>query len=218
MFQNTQDTIHIFMHESQKANETNFNNYWIVGLCILLILFLLSFKSVRNFIRNIKPKEFNIELGGLGISGNLEYYSEDQELAWKIYVELVTRVSANKLEDGTGILREALNSLYTVFGVLRIILRDAGPLFAKPPKKDIDYTIATLLLVIMNEKLRPFLSKWHPLLQEYEHQKPQHLSQFDHEQNWKPQNEKFREELSSLQQGLNQYIITLKGIAQGKNK
>lgn len=67
-------------------------------------------------------------------------------------------------------------------------------------------------LVIQLEGLRPFLTKWHPLLQTWEVQRSPHLSPKDHERNWSEE-PKLRAELESLRKDLEQYANALATIA-----
>ena len=62
--------------------------------------------------------------------GSAEWQSDDTQrrAAWSLYVELVTRIAVQSLELDEGLLREALNSLYSLFGTTRQVLKDAGPL------------------------------------------------------------------------------------------
>ena len=41
------------------------------------------------------------------------------KLGWRVFVECATRISTQPLAAGTGLLREALESLYKLFGVVR---------------------------------------------------------------------------------------------------
>jgi hypothetical protein len=63
---------------------------------------------------------------GLG-SAEWETDSTQRNAAWALYVELVTRVAVQELAEDAGLVREAMNSLYTLFGTTREILRSAGP-------------------------------------------------------------------------------------------
>ena len=212
---NSNDTIQVFIHESAKADHTNFNWIYVLVAIVVLFIILLNLKKVKKVINNIRPNEYEVNLPGFNIKGNLRYNSLDQEIAWKIYVELITRVSANRLADGTGILRESLNSLYAAFGALRQTLLNTGAELATAPKDKSELTGASLLLTIMNKHLRPFLSKWHPLLQKHEGKKGKDVSQFEHEKKWEL-NSEFRIQLNLLQDGLEEYIQVLKYIAEGK--
>ena len=51
----------------------------------------------------------------------------ERTAAWKLYVELNTRIATQPLDESDGVLREALSSLYAVFGITRETLKEAGP-------------------------------------------------------------------------------------------
>ncbi|WP_257237219.1 hypothetical protein [Nostoc sp. 'Peltigera malacea cyanobiont' DB3992] len=50
-----------------------------------------------------------------------------KKAAWSLYVELVTRIAVEPLEVDQGLVREAMNSLYSLFGTTREVLKAAGP-------------------------------------------------------------------------------------------
>jgi hypothetical protein len=79
--------------------------------------------------------------------------------AWSLYVEFATRITTAPLEPGSGSIREALDSVYALFGACRQVLRDAGPDVARGPN-----SLGPLVIRVLNEGLRPFLVKWHPAL------------------------------------------------------
>jgi len=60
--------------------------------------------------------------------------------------------------------------------------------------------------------LRPFMTLWHPALEDWESQRPNNLSKKVHEQNWS-EAAKMRQELSELRADLEQYAIALAKIA-----
>jgi len=211
------DTLRVWVQNLKPAESTNYWP-WIIGffaVCLLALVTLLNWHKLKRILSFIRLKEYKVEIGVLGISGTLEYNAVAQETAWKIYIELVTRVSGNELAAGTGILREALSSLNNAFGILRDTLKAGGSELAKPPSTNQKFTVATVLLIVMNDHLRPFLAKWHPLLQEYEKSRPADKAQFTHEQEWSVKGE-FGTELKSLGKGLQEYIVVLKEIAEGK--
>jgi hypothetical protein len=96
---------------------------------------------------------------GLG-SAEWEADPTQRRAAWALYVELVTRVAVQELADDAGLVREAMNSLYTLFGTTREILRAAGPDVGASRE-----SVGGLSIAVLNQGLRPFLSKWHPILQ-----------------------------------------------------
>ena len=128
---------------------------------------------------------------GLG-SAEWETDSTQRNAAWALYVELVTRIAVQELADDAGLVREAMNSLYTLFGTTREILRSAGP--------DVGAThdsVGGLAIAVLNKGLRPFLSHWHPVLQIWEAQRPIDRSPKDHEVLWTGE-KTARQELSAL--------------------
>jgi hypothetical protein len=49
-----------------------------------------------------------------------------KKAAWSLYVELVTRIAVQPLEVDQGLVQEAMNSLYSLFGTTREVLKAAG--------------------------------------------------------------------------------------------
>lgn len=77
---------------------------------------------------------------------------DDQTAAWDMYVELLTRISTQRLEDNTGDEETALNSIYALFGITRTILKEKGrnaPNFTK------------IAVIVLNQIIRPFTARWH---------------------------------------------------------
>lgn len=149
----------------------------------------------------------NIDLPfGIG-SISLTPDDREKEAAWELYVELSTRIAVHPMKDNEGISREALKSLYNIFQTTRDILRKAGPRVARSKN-----SLGPLAVRVLNNGLRPFLAKWHPLLQEYEAKRDAAISEFAHEQAWEyhPQ---LRRELRDVQKGMQVYLYALAKIA-----
>lgn len=88
---------------------------------------------------------------------------ETRKVSWQLFVESVTRISTQRMADDEGLIREALTSLHGLFATTREILRAASPSAAGE-----GVTVEYLAVNMLNRELRPFLSKWHPRLREYE--------------------------------------------------
>jgi hypothetical protein len=143
---------------------------------------------------------------GLG-SAEWETDSTQRRAAWALYVELVTRVAVQELADDAGLVREAMNSLYTLFGTTREILREAGPDVGASRE-----SVGGLAIAVLNKGLRPFLSKWHPVLQIWEAKRPGDRSPKEHEVLWIEEKEA-RRELSLLRGELEIYASALANVA-----
>lgn len=141
--------------------------------------------------------------------GSLELENDEAQMraAWSLYVELSTRISTVPLDEGTGILREALTSLYNMFNITRKILRDAGPDIAQGPN-----SLGAIAIEVLNIGLRPFLVKWHPMMKDYEEKKPADLTTVEHEHKWE-YTVQFRQELEDVRQEMVIYVEALAKIA-----
>lgn len=142
-----------------------------------------------------------------GIEGEWVADRDQQVAAWEMYVELVTRVSIQPFGDTEGVLREALSSLYALFGETRRILREHGPNVARPEKKKL-LSFGAVAVDVLNVWLRPFLTHWHPLLSAYESQRPADVSSYEHERAWS-QAPELRAALRALQGKLSSYADLL---------
>jgi len=141
--------------------------------------------------------------------GHLEFEPDEvqQRAAWELYVELSTRIATQPIAPGEGLLREALTSLYSLFDATRDVLRRAGPSVATGPN-----SLGPVAVDILNKGLRPFLAKWHPLLQSWEQTRISTVSPINHERSWEKEAE-LREELENLRAELTIYCDALAMIA-----
>ncbi len=135
----------------------------------------------------------------------------EREAAWELYIELMTRSAVQPLDPGQGLLREALDSLYSLFATTRAVLRKAGPNVGVARR-----SVGGLALAVLNNGLRPFLVRWHPLLQSWEAQRPRALSIRQHEDHWHDA-PAMRAELEALRKELAVYaeaLATIAGVSQ----
>ena len=144
--------------------------------------------------------------------GEIEWEPDptQRKAAWELYIELVTRISTQPLDMDHGLIREAMNSLYSLFGETRQILRAAGP--------DVgvgDDTVGGVAILVLNKGLRPFLSKWHPLLLAHEALRPAIINARDWERQW-PEEATARGELEKLRKSMEKYATALAKMAKVK--
>ncbi|WP_190014902.1 hypothetical protein [Streptomyces lucensis] len=123
-------------------------------------------------------------------------------VSWQLFVESVTRTSTQRLDDGDGNLREVLTSLYGLFATTRDILKAA-----RPTGHGDGVTVEYLAVNLLNRELRPFLSKWHVRLREFEDANPG----LD-ESRW-PQAAECRRELARLQDDVQKYVLDFARLA-----
>jgi hypothetical protein len=80
---------------------------------------------------------------------------EDKDAAWELYIELLTRIATQPLPKEYGDEAAALESVHKIFGLTRDIIKSHGRLC-------IEFT--KIAIVILNQKIRPFTTKWHRLM------------------------------------------------------
>jgi hypothetical protein len=119
---------------------------------------------------------------------------ENRNVAWKIFIEIMTRIATQPLGAQEGFLREALSSLYSMFLSIRELLKAT-----KPVHPTAGPTVEMFAFRMLNKELRPFLAKWHPELKRFEQTTPpQPETAWEH-------NNVCRNELKELQDRLVEY-------------
>ncbi|MGR8007619.1 hypothetical protein [Streptomyces hypolithicus] len=91
----------------------------------------------------------------------------ERTAAFNLQVELITRVGYQQLAPGQGSLRDALTSLHSLFAFTRTMLHRVALDDTPTP------TFPRIATTLLNEHLRPFLTTWHPALQEHETARPE---------------------------------------------
>jgi hypothetical protein len=150
-------------------------------------------------IMAVKLSSFSLNLpfhlGGVTLKPD----STQKKAAWELYIELVTRVATQEMAVSEGLDREALKSLYNLFPSTRRILRSAGPGAGVGQG-----TLGGVAIKVLNQGLRPFLTRWHTRLSEWEHTHPG--------QPW-PEHQQFRAALAETAVELSRYSEVLATIA-----
>lgn len=108
---------------------------------------------------NIKDLFEKWHLNGLKINAGifeaeLSPKDSDKDAAWDMYIELLTRITTQPLSDTDGIEKTALDSVYSIFGITRLIIKEHG-------RECINF--ARIAIVILNQIIRPFTARWHKL-------------------------------------------------------
>jgi len=159
----------------------------------------------------LKDVKVRLDLPFIGkVEGTWEPDKDQQRAAWEMHVELVTRISIIGLGRDEGVLREALSSLYSLFGSTREILRRYGPTLAKQQGGTISF--GYLAVAVLNTVLRPLLAKWHPELAGYEATRPATGSVVEHERSW-PAAVELRADLEKARRILVEYADLLAEVA-----
>ena len=170
-----------------------------------------SFKQrLARIGRAMKANKVSVSLpfglGGFEIVPN----KAEQRAAWALYVELTTRVASQQFNAESGLMREVLTSLYSLFSLTRQILRDSGPDVAYGPN-----SFGPLAIDILTKGIAPFTTKWHQKLKIHESNNLNNLTALEHERSWE-QFDQMRKELEGLQKDMRRYADILSEIAGAK--
>lgn len=116
---------------------------------------------------------------------------EDKSAAWELYVELLTRIATQPLDETHGDEKTALESVFSLFGITRQVLKNNT-------RNCTEFT--KIAVVVLNQVIRPFTAKWHRLSLQGAFADP-------------AQQKEFRKELALLQSALRKYTRMLADMA-----
>ncbi|MEH6446602.1 MAG: hypothetical protein V7784_22115 [Oceanospirillaceae bacterium] len=116
---------------------------------------------------------------------------EDKAAAWELYIELLTRITTQKLDDNHGDEKTALTSIFSIFSITRDVMKNNG-------RHCIEFT--KIAIIVLNQIVRPFTAKWHGLSVNGAFNDPSKC-------------EEFRQELVELQRVLKLYTKMLADMA-----
>lgn len=115
----------------------------------------------------------------------------DKNAAWDLYVDLLTRITTQRLPEKHGIEKSALESVYKIFELTRSTLKKHG-------RNAENFT--RIAIIVLNQVIRPFTSRWHSLCEQ---------EAFDEE----AMRVEFRKELYQIQDKLRAYTKMLSELA-----
>ena len=139
----------------------------------------------NNF--HLEKIKLNLKL----VDAEISFESSDQDAAWELYIEMLTRIVTQPLPSEAGDEQTALDSVYSLFSTTREILRRRG-------RRTLQFS--KVAIPVLNQVVRPFTAKWH---------KESLAGAFQEERKRK----EFREELEILQEDLRNYNRMLSKIA-----
>lgn len=124
----------------------------LIGLA-LAISRIVSFILRKPFKRSIDIDEVKLGIGDSSVT--LRFDKRDQEIAYKIWVELVTRKIGMTFDVENDVIVEVYNSWYDFFRISRELLKNM-------PASKFKYSsdLIKLTISMLNEGLRPHLTKW----------------------------------------------------------
>ncbi|HEY6167660.1 MAG TPA: hypothetical protein VI454_06445 [Verrucomicrobiae bacterium] len=146
--------------------------------------------TFQKFLENWDMTELELDINFLKMRWVPQ--TADQNAAWELYVELLTRVTTQALPSEHGDEKTALESIYSLFPTTREIIKKHG-------KECINF--AKIAIPVLNQIVRPFTAKWHG----------RSLTEAFEEPN---RRQEFRQDLAHLQDKLTKYARLLAGMAR----
>ncbi len=129
----------------------------------LISIFWETFATLWMRFRSEDWQVTEIEIETLGQKWKLANSGTQKRVAWSLFVEIVTRIATQSMSDEDGDNGIALKSLYELFQYTRKSITEIKPTSMLPSRKKSLDTVETYALTMLNQDLRPFLSKWHPI-------------------------------------------------------
>lgn len=127
---------------------------WVILLGILAVVLGIINSSWFSFFSNqIEVSEVNLGIGQNTIK--FKYNRKDQEIAYKLWVELNTRKIGLEFERDYDVIVEVYNSWYSFFGIARELLKEM-------PCEKLKHSenLVILTIQVLNIGLRPHLTQW----------------------------------------------------------
>lgn len=125
----------------------------IATIVIVVVGIVVKKLATRLAYHSIVFDEVSLGIGNSNIK--LKYNKKDQEIAYKLWVELNTRKIGLPYDENYDVIVEVYNSWYDFFKIARELLKDV------PPNR-LPYStkLITVTTDVLNEGLRPHLTKW----------------------------------------------------------
>lgn len=130
---------------------------WLVLIIATIIIAIVGF-IIKRTSSILSYHSVHVDEVSLGIGKNnikIKYDKKDQEIAYKLWVELNTRKIGLQYEEEYDVIIEVYNSWYEFFKIARELLKDIPPNRLPHSSK-----LITLTTDVLNVGLRPHLTKW----------------------------------------------------------
>lgn len=135
----------------------NFSINWIA---IIAMVFVTAgvFWMIKKVLPQIYRRSISVDQASIGIGNSsitLKLNKKDQEIAYKLWVELSTRKIGLPYDEEYDVITEVYDSWYSFFKIARDLLKDI-------PVERLAYSgeLVELTQKVLNDGLRPHLTKW----------------------------------------------------------
>lgn len=147
----------IYFEFSKNLDTSLFINKYLILVILVMIGITVIIKNKSIFKRNsLEISEAEIGIGNqkLKIKPNLT----DKQIAYSLWIELYTRKLGLEIDTNYDTINEIFKSWYKFFGISRELLKEIP---VSKFKNNTTKTIIEVAIKIMNDGMRPHLTKWH---------------------------------------------------------
>lgn len=150
---------------------------WLWGALIVIaviVLVFMCFNHNRFWKNSIDIEEYEFGFGNQKISITPNY--QTIQIAYKLWVELNTRKLGLPIDEENDVILEIYDSWYAFFGIARELIKEI------PAHKANDKNTKELIVLsskILNQAIRPHLTKWQARFREWNKRYLSTLSNYD---------------------------------------
>ncbi|EGD46166.1 hypothetical protein Cpap_0460 [Ruminiclostridium papyrosolvens DSM 2782] len=155
MGNNTIDLIKVYLKDFKLSLDVN----W--AFLALLTVVLIAVIIIRNRIMKSKGVQFEVEKVEVNIGNQkvtIKPNYEDMQIAYRLWTELSTRKIGLEIDFDNDVIDEVYESWYSFFQITRGMIGDIP--VSQIRKNDSTRQIVRMSLSILNDGLRPHLTKW----------------------------------------------------------
>lgn len=138
---------------------------------LILVVIVVGGLLILRYLSHRRLSDFEIDSAEMGL-GDAKFTFKpndtDRQIAYSIWVELSTRKIGLPIDPEDDVIAEIYDSWHTFFGVTREMIKDIP---VSKVRGDSTSKIVDLSVEVLNEGLRPHLTKWQARFRHwYEHQ------------------------------------------------
>jgi len=151
----------LFFDSEKGLISLSINIYFLVIALFFIIIACWIFKVLRInnfFYKRIIPVKLKFKTSGAEIEYQIVRNYQNIEIAYKIYIELVTRKAAIPIDIEKDVIIEVYDSWYTIFKTTRTELKSLKGELIK--ENQTSHELIRLLTDILNNGLRPHLTEY----------------------------------------------------------
>ena len=135
----------------------NFSINWIAIVVLVFLVVGVSW-GIKKVLPLIGRRSISVDQASIGIGNSsitLKLNKKDQEIAYKLWVELSTRKIGLPYDEENDVITEVYDSWYSFFNIARDLLKYI-------PAERLAYSgeLVELTQKVLNDGLRPHLTRW----------------------------------------------------------